>query len=408
MIRVTVIALSALLLGAAFLFIGHGMQSTLVPLGADGAGYSRFVVGLLWSGYAAGLMAGALYCGRIIAAVGHIRAFAALTSCVAAATLLYAFAPSPAIWLLLRFIHGFVIAGVYMIIESWLNDKATNELRGLVLAIYASLSLIMISFGQLAINLLPVQDPRLYSLAGLAMLLAVVPVALTRSEAPPPIAAVSVNLGRLWRSSRVAVVGSLAAGLTTSAFWGLGPVFGRAAGLEAAAISLYLAVTVMGGAIGQWILGRMSDLMDRRRVVALAAFGAGLAGIAMAFAADRSLGLLLLASFFFGAFTFCVSSICVAMAGDRAEPHEFVEISGGLLFLFSAGSVLGSIVASVFMDILGSWALYLFTAICHGTLVVAAIALSRIRPPVAAEDKREFHPVPNTSQEVYTIDPRGE
>ncbi|HEY8351578.1 MAG TPA: MFS transporter [Sphingomonadales bacterium] len=408
MIRATVIALSALLLAAAFLFVGHGMQSTLVPLSADGAGYSRFVIGLLWSGYAGGLMTGALYCGRIIAAVGHIRAFAALMSCVAAATLLYAFAPTPAIWLVLRFIHGFMIAGVFMIIESWLNGRAINELRGLVLAIYASLSLIMISFGQLAINLLPVEDPRLYSLAGLAMLLAVVPVALTRSKAPPPIASVSVNLRRLWESSRVAVVGSLAAGLTTSAFWGLGPVFGSAAGLDPAAISLYLSVTVMGGAVGQWVLGRMSDLMDRRRVVAIAAFGAGLAGIGMALLADRSLGLLLLASFFFGAFTFCISSICVAMAGDRAEPHEFVEISGGLLFLFSSGSVLGSIIASMFMDFLGGWALYLFTAICHGTLVVAAIALSRIRPPVAAEDKREFHPVPTTSQEIYTIDPRGQ
>lgn len=407
MIRATVLALSALFLGSVFLFIGHGMQATLVPLSADIAGYSRFSIGLLWSGYAGGLMAGALYCGRIIAAVGHVRAFAALTSVVAATTLLYAFAPSTVLWLLLRFTHGFVIAGVFMIFESWLNDRTSNDLRGLVLSIYASLSLITISLGQLAINLLPVTDPRLYSLAGLFILLAVVPVALTRSQTPQPIARVSVDLRRLWESSRVAVVGSIVAGLTTSAFWGLAPVFGRATGLNAAEISLYLSVTVTGGAIGQWVLGRMSDFVDRRRVVTVAGLGAGLSGLGVVAAAGLTVEVLLVASFLFGGFTFCISSICVAMAGDRAEPHEFVNISGGLLFLFSAGSVAGSMIAALFMAGLGASGLYIYTAICHLALTAAAVALVRQRPPVAPAEKREFRPVPVTSPEAYTIDPRG-
>src|SRR3546814_4174911 len=130
-----------------------------------------------------------------------------------------------------------------MVVESWLNDRATKDLRGLVLSIYSAMSLMMIAIGQLMINLLPLNEPRLFSVDGLAMLLAVVPVALTKSRAPRPVARVSVNLRKLWETSRAAMVGSFTAGLTTSAFWGLGPIFGQEEGLNAAELSLYLSVT---------------------------------------------------------------------------------------------------------------------------------------------------------------------
>lgn len=408
MIRTAVITLSALLLGAALLFTGHGLQSTLVPLWAVDAGYSRFTIGLLWSAYAGGQMAGSIYCGRIIAEVGHIRAFAALAAGVAAITLLYAFAPTPIVWFALRLAHGFLIAGVYMAVESWLNDRATNELRGLVLSVYSALSLLMIAIGQLMINLLPMGDPRIFSIAGLSILLAVVPVALTKSRAPRPVNRVSINLKKLWESSRVAMVGSLSAGLTTSAYWGFGPVFGRHEGLSAAELSLYLSVTVMGGATCQWISGRLSDYMDRRRVAAGVSLGAAFCGVAISFLAGYSMPMLLGVSFVFGAFLFSLSSICVAMANDRAQPGEFVQISGGLLFIFSTGSVLGSIIASGVMDLFGTGTLYLYTAVVHGAFAITAISFAMSRPAVPAEAKRGFRPVPTTSPEAYAIDPRGE
>lgn len=407
-LRATVITLSALLCGAALLFTGHGIQSTLVPLWAADAGYSRFTIGLLWSAYAAGQMIGSIYCGRIIANVGHIRAFSALAVGVAAMTLLYAFAPAPLIWLLLRLAHGVLIAGVYMAVESWLNDRATNEMRGLVLSIYSAMSLMMIAIGQLMINLLPQGDPRMFSVAGICILLAVIPVALNKSRAPRSVGRVTVNLGRLWQTSRAAMIGSLTAGVTTAAFWGVGPIFGRDEGLSPADLTLYLSVTVMGGATCQWMAGRLSDYIDRRRVAAGVSIGAALCGIGVTFFASYSLTMLLVSSFLFGAFMFSLSSLCIALANDRARPGEFVQISGGLLFVFSSGSVLGSMIASLVMDIFGSGSLYLFTAVVHGAFAVAAISFSMSRAPVPAEAKRGFRPVPTTSPEAYAIDPRSE
>lgn len=408
MLRSTVISVSALLIGAAFLFVGHGIQSTLVPIWASNAGFEATTVGSLWSAYAAGLMLGCLTAGRVIGAVGHIRAFAALMSAIAIIVLTYTFYPAPAFWLLLRAIHGFVIAGVYMIIESWLNEKTEDTLRGMVLGIYTALSLVMIAAGQLSINLFDVFDPKLFSLSAILLMLAVVPVALTRAGIPGPVASASLDLAKLWRSGRVSVIGSFCVGLTTSAFWGLGPVFARAVGFDTAGLTLFMSVTIFGGAAFQWLVGRASDRIDRRQVIAAGSLTAAVAGAGIFLFASRSLELVLALSLLFGGFSFTLQSVCVALGNDRARPGDFVEISGGLLFIYGFGSIVGPLLAAVAMEYAGPKAIYAFTAGVHLVLAGTAVALSAGRAPAPEAEKRDFMAVPATSPEVFAIDPRAE
>lgn len=403
----TIVAVSTLLFGAALLFTGHGLQLAVVPLAAANASFGTVAIGMLWSGYALGLMVGCLTAGRLIGRVGHIRAFAALVGALTAIMLLFPLLTDAKAWLVLRFLHGLVIAGVFVSMESWLNGKTSNAMRGVVLSSYSTLSLVMISVGQLGLGLFPVHDPRLFSLSAVFIVLAVIPVVLTRSEAPPVSAAARINIGKLWRTSRVAVIGSVLVGLAGSAFWGLGPVFASAVGLSAGEISLYLGVTIWGGASCQWLIGRLSDRFDRRKVVAAASLVAALAGLAITYEAARSFPLLLLSTFIFGASSFSLSAICVAMAHDRAR-GAFVETSSGLLFIFSIGSTLGSLMASTVMELIRHDALYLYTAAIHGTLALTAFAFSLARPPTPKAAKQDFRPTPQTSPEAFTMDPRGE
>ncbi len=408
MLRSTVISVSALLLGATFLFIGHGIQGTLVPIWATSAGFDATTVGSLWSAYAAGLMLGCLTAGRIIESVGHIRAFAALMSAIAIIVLTYTFYPAPAFWLVLRAFHGFVIAGVYMIIESWLNEKTTDTIRGVVLGIYSTLSMVMIAVGQLSINLFDVLDPRLFSLSAILLMLAVLPVALTRAGIPGPVARTSIDFTKLWQSGRVAMIGSFCVGLTTSAFWGLGPVFARAVGFDTPGLTLFMSITLFGGAALQWVLGRVSDRMDRRRLIAVGSLIAAAAGMGIFLAAGRSLEAVLAFSLVFGGFAFTLQSLCVALGNDRAAPGDFVEISGALLFIYGLGSIIGPLLASLAMKFYAPEAIYAFTALVHVILAVTAFALSLGRPAAPEADKREFVAVPVTSPEIFAIDPRGE
>ena len=408
MLRSTVISLSALLIGATFLFIGHGVQSTLVPIWAGHAGFEPTTIGSLWSAYAAGLMLGCLTSGRVIGTVGHIRAFAAFMCLLAALVLSYTFYSAPVFWLLLRMVQGFVIAGVFMIIESWLNEKTGDALRGVILGIYTALSLVMMSAGQLSINLFDVLDPRLFSLAAILIMLAVVPVALTRAGIPGPVEGASLDLVKLWRTGRVALIGSFCVGMTTSVFWGLGPIFAQSVGFDTAGLTLFMSVTILGGAGFQWVIGRLSDRMDRRRVIAIGSIMAAAAGVGIFVFAAQSLPIVLGFSLIFGGFAFSLQAVCVALGNDRADAGDFVEISGGLLFIYGLGSIIGPLLAAVVMTYFAASAIYLFTASIHLALAVTALSLAQTRPAVPEEEKRDFMAVPMTSPEVFAIDPRGE
>ena len=123
--------------------------------------------------------------------------------------------------------HPVCFAVLYMIIESWLNEKSDNQNRGLVFSLYTIINLLALTLGQL---LLMTGEPGTYPLfliASILVSLAAVPVALTTSPAPEPIASIEIHWRRLYRCSPVGVVGCLAVGLANGSFWGLAPLYAQ-------------------------------------------------------------------------------------------------------------------------------------------------------------------------------------
>src|SRR5262249_15732047 len=87
-------------------------------------------------------------------------------------------------WVLARALTGFCFAGLFIVVESWLNSAATDETRGQILSIYAMTGLLAGIVGQL---LLPTTDPagfKAFSIAAVIIAFAMVPSALTRASAP--------------------------------------------------------------------------------------------------------------------------------------------------------------------------------------------------------------------------------
>jgi MFS family permease len=165
-------------------------------------------------------------------------------------------------WLLARALSGASFSGLYMIIESWLSESATPENRGLVLSIYSVITLLAISAGQMFITLeLPLTQ--LVMVAAILFLLSTLPVGLTNSASPQPLHPVTFKFRKVYNDSRIAIYGALVCGLVTSGFWALGPIIAKALHFEANQISIFMAVTLMGGALLQLPIGRFSDLVDR-------------------------------------------------------------------------------------------------------------------------------------------------
>src|SRR5690606_24872925 len=139
-------------LGIAFLLAGNGLQQTIIPLRASLEGFSTVEIGLLGSGYYAGFVIGCLAAPYFILRAGHIRAFATMVSVASAVALIHPLSLDPLVWILCRAVTGFCLAGIYLIVESWLNDRATNTNRGFILSAYIAVNFSAITVGQLLVT----------------------------------------------------------------------------------------------------------------------------------------------------------------------------------------------------------------------------------------------------------------
>jgi MFS family permease len=375
------VSVSALLLGAAILLLGNGLLGILLPVRASLENFATTSIGLIASGYSAGFVVGCVATPHVVRRVGHIRTFAAMAAIAASTALVMVLAVHPLSWILLRMVSGIAFAGLYMVIESWLNERASNTNRGQVFASYMVIQLAAITAGQM---LLPLGEPGefgLFVVAAMAITLALVPVALTTSTAPQPLTTVHLRLGRLYAMSPVGVLGCFFVGLANGAFAGLGAVFATQVGLSTTGVALFMSAALVGGALFQIPLGRLSDRIDRRRVLILACLIAILAGSVLSIAGGaregggllpeslRSVALspyvLIGAVIVFGGCIYSMYSLCVAHTNDYVEREDFLEASSGLLLTWAVGSMLGPVAAAFAMEGIGRGGLFLFAAVVH-------------------------------------------
>lgn len=388
LLRSALAPVAAVLIGAAFLYTGHGLQSTLVPLRAEFEGFSELALGLLGSSFYVGFVGGCVLAPHLILRAGHIRAFAAMVSTGSAAALAFVLVVDPVAWAVWRFLIGFCTSGLYIIIESWLNDKATNETRGVVMSSYVVVSLMMITVGQLTVMTYPLGDFALFAIASIMLSFAAVPVALTRSGQPAPIPVVRFRPWRLYRIAPAAFAGALLIGFANGAFWSFGPVFATGHGLTTDGAAIFMSVAVVAGAIGQYPLGRVSDFHDRRKVLLVAMSGSTAASILLWLFADAGAWAIYVLGFFVGAFLLPAYSLAAAHAYDWTQPEDMVETSASVILIFGIGSIVGPAAAAFFMQALGPAALFLFIAIAQ--LALAAFVGWRIYARTAPAEKTGF------------------
>lgn len=405
-----VAAIGALLLSVAIMVTGNGLQTTLITVRANIEGFDATQIGLLVSSYYAGFAAGCLVNPHLVARVGHIRTFAALAAIGAGTALVYPMVVVPWVWWLLRALAGFAFAGLYTVIESWLNDRATNRNRGGLFSIYRVVELSASTGGLLLLNAAAPEGFQLFSIAALLIALALVPVAVTRAVAPAPIGAARLRPGRLYRASPLGVVGIFLVALANSAYWGLTPVFVQRIGHGIAEVSFVMAALLVGGAVAQYPIGWLSDRFDRRTVLIVVAAFASMGGAAMAAVAQtNSFPALLGVSVLFGALTMPLYSLLIAHTNDFLDPGEFVQASGGLLLVYGIGAVIGPTLGSWVMLERPAWLLFFYTAAVHVTLVLFGLWRATRRPPPPAEVQGRFTaPPPLTTPQGFELDPRAE
>lgn len=394
----TLAPVAALFLGIAFLLCGNGLQTTLTPLRAGLEGFSAVEIGLMGSGYYAGFVLGCLAGPYLIMQAGHIRAFTALVAAASAIALVHPIVIDPVVWILARAVTGFSLAGLYLIVESWLNDRATNENRGFVMSAYIIVNFVTITAGQMLVTTAPIEGFHLFAVASILVSVAAIPVALTRSAQPAPIALVQFRPLRLYRMAPVGVVGTFMIGVSNGAFWSLGTLFATERGLGVDGAAIFMSVAVIGGAMLQWPVGRLSDLFDRRIVLAGVMVAAATVALLLVALPLDHVGLMAMA-LLFGMTTLTGYSVAAAHAYDRADRSSYVEMAAGVLLANGLGSVIGPIVAAGMVASLGPAFLFVFIAAAQILLALFVGLRLMVRPAAGAAEKSAF--------DVYSTAPVG-
>ena len=217
--------ITALFLSTAFLLAGGGMQAILLPVRGQLEGFSPSLIGLIGAGWAVGFTLGCIIVPRMVRRVGHVRTFGALAALLATSVLLNGLVIEAYSWIVLRALAGFCFSGSYMIIESWLNERISDENRGAMFSVYMIISQGAYMLGQYFLVLAEPEKETLFMIAAILYALAILPTALSKAQSPAPLTEVKLNFPRLFKNSPASVIGAFTAGMIAGAFGSFAPVF---------------------------------------------------------------------------------------------------------------------------------------------------------------------------------------
>lgn len=407
--RKQLFSIAAILLSAAIFIAGNGLVGTLIPVRARLAGFSTDTLGLVGSFYYVGFVAGCFAGPRLLARVGHSRTFAVCAGIAAATTLFQSIFVSAPVWILMRAGFGFAAASLYMVIESWLNERAEAQSRGRIFATYMTVNYASMIVGQMLFSSNKPTSFTLFDLSAALYALCLIPVGLTLLPQPQATLVPKLRPWRLYRISPVGVIGCVAVGLANSAVWAWAPIFAQDHGLTRAWLSTFMSMLTLGGALVQLPLGRLSDRVDRRYVILGTCIASAALGVVIyLFAGEgRTALLLLIAAFGITALPFY--GLSVAHANDRIPREAFVEASATLLMINALAACFGPSLAAVVIEHFGSEALFLYTAAIHVAMSVFVIVRLSVQVPLIGETRDKFEMMPaQGSPAALELDPRSE
>jgi MFS family permease len=391
--------------GLALLLVGVGLLGTLLGVRATLAAFGNLETGLIMSGYYVGYIAGTILVPRVIRNVGHIRCFSAFAALGATSSLAFGLLVHPWAWLLVRLVNGLCVLGLYMVVESWLNQQSSGPARGRVFAFYMMSTLVALGAGQFLLLAGDASGLDLFALAAILISLGVIPIALTRVDEPRIELGVSLPLVELFRLSPLGGVGAFGAGLVNGVFWGMAPVFGQQLALEEGSIALLMAATILGGALLQWPIGHLSDRVDRRVVLVLVSFATATAALGSAFIVVQGHPGLVASAFLYGGLMFSLYGISVAHANDQLAPAQVLEATRGLLLVYGLGALCGPVLGGVAMEGVGPVGLPVLSAAVAALLGLFGLyrMARRAAPPVA--EQTEYVPLVRTTPVALEMHP---
>ncbi|TKF52137.1 MFS transporter [Vibrio lentus] len=374
-ITVPVIALS-------FYAIASGYLMSSLPLMLSEYGLDSNLSSWLASAFYAGLLAGTLLIERAIARVGHKDAFVIALSVFIATILVLPLIPHQAVWLLARFVAGVAVAGIFVIVESWLMSGDESQ-RAKRLGVYMCSLYGGSAVGQLGIGYLGITGGVPFIAMFTLLFGAIIVLMYGQATAPQIHDAKSLSLKQISKLSHSALIGCIVSGLTLGSIYGLMPVELAQRNIAHQDIGGLMALVIMGGMAVQPMVTWLSHHIGQVLLMALFSL-LGVASIGV-LTINHDFYVLGMSLFVLGMATFALYPIAINLGCRNLDPSYLVSVTQVMLLCYSIGSVAGPLVADSFMDSQAGLFTYLFASLLATTIYMLIASLKRSPLQIAGE-----------------------
>lgn len=360
------------------------------------------IAGLILAMYYLGCVVASFSASGIINKVGHIRAFGAFASMLSIFVLAHSFSTDRLYWALLRFLEGYCIGGTSMCLESWINTKATNKNRGMVMSVYMVTSYLGAALGQLFLNIPDPSGLLLYIIISILFSLAMMPVSLTKLSAPVIENHKSMDFRKAYAISPVGFICCIASGILVGTFYMLGTIYATEIGLSLKNVSIFMFWGVMGGMLAQLPFGKLSDKMDRRHVLIGISALLVIAAPAANFLVLKGGWYLIVSTILIGCGTFTLYPISVSHINDLVTDDERISASSMLILTQNLGLILGPILVSAGMSLFGSWFFIASFSLIPALFIAFTLRHIKQKPEINYLNVTPTQPIPTAPTNAFS------
>ena len=402
-LKTYILPISSLFLSITFLAIGYGIMITYIGVYLKQAGVSSFSIGLINSAFFLGAIASSIFSQKIISTIGHIRSFASFAALMVIAFLLHSVYLNEFFWGFLRLISGFSFYALLIIVESWLNEKSSNSQRGQILAIYTIIFYLSTALGQLFLTIPKDFEFFVFTVGSVLVLFSLITIAMTKIKEPILKPFEQYSFPKLYSIVPLALTGSFIGGFFVGSFFTMLPLTILHKFDSTTILSIFMSLTLIGGLVSQWPIGKLSDKYGRRKLIAFCGFFTAFVSLLFIIVPELNSYYYILA-LLLGVTIFAIYPLSLARANDVLDENkDMVEISRALLFAYGAGSFIAPIILGIIFTFLNYEAIF-FIYLTIG-FFLGLYSLSRKR--VADDDMSVFVNFPVTSGPVAAqLDPR--
>ncbi|WP_394147646.1 MFS transporter [Shewanella atlantica] len=341
----------------SFFAVASGFLMSLIPLSLASFGLSKSLVPWLASIFYLGILIGATSIQRLVSKTGHRIALLIFLSALILTITAMLILPDARVWLIARFMAGFAVAGIFVVVESWLLMANSDKQRAKRLGLYMTSLYGGSALGQLAITPIGITGIAPYLTVICLLMLAILPPLLIKKGQPNNEQHQNMKLSELKRLSRPAILGCLVSGLLLGPIYGLMPVYISNQVQNADQTGMLMAVIILGGMLVQPLVSHLSTRVSKSLLMALfCLFGTlGVMGILEA----KSFVIIATSYLILGACSFALYPIAITLACDALPVAKIVSATEIMLLSYSVGSVLGPLFAANLSDSPDGLILYL-------------------------------------------------